>query len=131
MGNFGRAAPGAAGGFARHGAASSAIPNSVPMDINHVGWESKEESEESQESSSTSTASGDPMAIVLAKLESMELRLNALAQGSAGAPSAKKSFNGNKVSGLKSGDIDRLRAENRCFRCKKKGHFKRECDSSF
>jgi len=127
MGNFGRAA--GPGGFARQHASSSSASSSAPMDLNQVGLEFKEEFEASE--SSTSAGPSDPMSAVLAKLESMELRLNALAQGGAGSSAGKKGSAGDKVPGLKAGDIDRLRAENRCFRCKKKGHFKRECDSTF
>jgi len=34
---------------------------------------------------------------------------------------------GDRVPGLKASDIERLRAEGRCFRCKQKGHSKRDC----
>ena len=123
MGNFGRAA--GPGGFVRPSGASS---SSAPMDLNLVGFESKEDAEEPE---STPLGADSVTSAILAKLESMNLRINALAQGGAGAPAGKKGSHGDKVAGLKPGDIDRLRAENRCFRCKKKGHFKRECDSSF
>jgi len=127
MGNFGRAA--GPSGFARHGGFSASPSSSTPMDINQVGFESKEEFEQTE---SYASSAMDPVSVaILAKLEAMNLRINALAHGSAAIPGGKKGSNGDKVPGLKSGDIDRLRAENRCFRCKKKGHFKRECDSSF
>jgi len=32
-----------------------------------------------------------------------------------------------QVSGLKPGEVEKLRSEGRCFRCKQKGHMKFEC----
>jgi hypothetical protein len=122
MGNFGRSA--VPHTFGRQGG-SSAGTSSAPMDLNQVGLESEEaDRDPSQAGDSVSAA-------ILAKLEAMDLRINALAQGGAGVSTSNKKSN-SKVSGLKPGDIDRLRSENRCFRCKKTGHFKRECpESSF
>lgn len=128
MGNFGRAA--APAGHRYSYGSSIAASASVPMDLNYV----EDDGAGLDHSSGAPVAAPqvDPMAAtILAKLEAMEMRINALAQGTAGstsAPSGKKNL-GDRVPGLKAGDIDRLRAENRCFRCKKKGHFKRECGS--
>jgi hypothetical protein len=72
------------------------------------------------------------MKLMLAKLDLMDARLNAMHQ-----PPAKSNYSGGRrfsdrtrVPGLKPEDISRLRAEGRCFRCKKTGHMKNECPSA-
>jgi hypothetical protein len=84
------------------------------MDLNHVGVEAGPD----ESNGAPPTEPADAMAAVLAKMEALENRLNAIHQ--------PKNNNG-RVPGLKREDVERLRAEGRCFRCKKKGHMKREC----
>lgn len=98
----------------------------VPMDVNQVGLDSVEDS---QFALSGTSGLPDALSAVMAKLEALDMRINALSQGSGGAGvhPMRKGGNGDRVPGLKLGDIDRLRAENRCFRCHKTGHMKHEC----
>jgi hypothetical protein len=122
MSNYGRAAlpsghrsSSYAGGASHH--------TSAPMEVNHMLGDPEEKYDEPP-------AERDPMAIILAKMESMEHRLNAL-NHSGGSPysSSSASYNPDrsKILGLKPGDLARLRKEGRCFRCKSKDHMKNEC----
>jgi hypothetical protein len=63
-------------------------------------------------------------AALMAKVEAMvQHRLAALMQKGTAAGDSR----GDRVPGLKASDIEKLRAEGRCFRCKQKGHNKRDC----
>lgn len=106
---------------------------SVPMDVNAMGFQEYDESEQTDHNLPVHDQGGNPMAnetglaaTLLAKMEEMvQHRVNAMMQSS-----FKKNSNppsGDRVPGLKSSDIDRLRSEGRCFRCKQKGHNKSEC----
>ena len=80
-------------------------------------------------SASFSSHMGDASATLLAKVEAMvEHRLAALLQnaqrGGSNAPGQRAA---DRVPGLKATDLEKLRSEGRCFRCKQKGHMKREC----
>jgi hypothetical protein len=117
MGNFGRSAA--------HTASHSS--SSTPMDLNAVEQESHENDSELAASAAATTLSADSVVrALLAKMEAMEHRLLALS-----APASKVFDNrgdaGDKVPGLKAEDIDRLRREGKCFRCKQSGHMKRDC----
>ena len=60
-----------------------------------------------------------------ARVEAMEHRVLALAGGSQSrSASSAPRRDDNRVPGLKAGEIDQLRREKRCFRCKGTGHFK-------
>jgi Retrotransposon gag protein/Zinc knuckle len=111
MGNFGRSASGHS--------VSHHPSSSVPMDLNAVEQEVDEEKE-------TIPASTDAVvAALLAKMESMEHRL--LALGTQGGPAKPFGNRADLVPGLKAEDIDRLRREGKCFRCKQSGHMKKDC----
>lgn len=117
MGNFGRSAA--------HTPAHSS--SSAPMDLNAVEQEFHEEDSEPAASAAATTPSADSVIrALLSKVEAMEHRLLALS-----APASRALGNrgdsGDKVPGLKSEDIDRLRREGKCFRCKQSGHMKRDC----
>ena len=113
------------------GASSSSASSSTPMDINRVSHSAAEPDEDGAEP----VFHDEPIATkgeaaLLAKLTAMEHRVAALF---AKAPSASSSAgpsrgSGNRVPGLKAGDITRLMKEGRCFKCKKTGHVKRDCD---
>ena len=93
---------------------------SVPMDVNNMEQES-----EDYDHDDPSPAPGPAeamMSTMLAKMEELQHRVNAMTQSS-----FKKNFSGDRVPGLKAGDIEKLRSEGRCFRCKQKGHNKSEC----
>ena len=90
------------------------------MDINSVESFLTEEVE--QPSSSADSA----MSAVLAKMEAMQQTINALQHGGGSSGSSFRR-DGDRVTGLKPGDIASLMAEGKCFRCKKKGHMKNEC----
>jgi Ty3 transposon capsid-like protein/Zinc knuckle len=126
------------------GASSTA----VPMDVNAVE-EEEQGSEDQQEwiadsrrAMGATTSAVDLPAALMAKVEAMvEHRLAAMLQasnlkgsgaalgGRSGGAGGSGRGNG-RVPGLSAADVDRLRAENRCFRCKEKGHMKRDCPKS-
>jgi hypothetical protein len=100
---------------------------SVPMDLNVFhDMEDQDEDHADQTLAPGTTRSTAPevgFASLLTKMEEMvEHRVNAMMQSS-----FKKNPSNDRVPGLKTSDIDRLRAEGRCFRCKQKGHNKSEC----
>ena len=69
----------------------------------------------------TATSSSDPLQLLLAKMEALEAKINAV-------PSRPASRAPDRVPGrLYHDDIERLKSEGRCFRCKQKGHMKSEC----
>jgi hypothetical protein len=132
MSNYGRAAmaptsssyrPSYVGGSSQH-------HTSAPMEVNHI------EDEPVAMGGSDYSLPGaqpmlDPVVVMLAKMESMEQRLNAIHQSGAGL-----SFGGgrrdqghdrSRIPDLKPGEIGRLQKDGRCFRCKQKGHMKNEC----
>jgi hypothetical protein len=110
--------------FGRSAAHAPSQSSSAPMDINAVEQELDEEKESKPEVASSNDS---VVGVLLAKMEAMEHRLLALA--GSGSSGSSKSF-GNRadmVPGLKSEDIDRLRREGKCFRCKQSGHMKKDC----
>jgi len=113
--------------FGGRATSSTSVP--VPMDVNAL--QAQAEIEESQESaerhaaSDSDNAQSELSASLMAKVEAMvQHRVAAMMQGKSGI-----NFNGanDRVPGLKASDIEKLRAEGRCFRCKQKGHSKRDC----
>ena len=124
MGNFGRSAmPFPSRSYGSHHGASSS--NSVPMDINHIDVESFIVDGDDRRAPS-GVAQLDPVSTVMAKMEAMELKLNAMFGRGNQAPGKKKS----NTSGRFSEEIQKLMTEGRCFRCKEKGHMKNECPKS-
>lgn len=119
MANFGRSAA--------H-TSSQHSSSSAPMDINAVEQEIEDEGDHA--AAPATAPSTDPVvSALLAKMEAMEHRLLALAGSAAGSKTPSKPF-GNRddmIPGLKSEDIDRLRREGKCFRCKQSGHMKKDC----
>ena len=93
------------------------------MDVNAlIQAEDAPDSYDADESRPPSDSGDLPLAL-LAKMEAMvQHRVAALLQG--------KEYprgGGDRVPGLKASDIEKLRSEGRCFRCKQKGHSKRDC----
>ena len=73
-----------------------------------------------------STASAELSSALMAKVEAMvQHRVAAMLQ-SKETSYGNRGANG-RVPGLSASDISKLRAEGRCFRCKQKGHSKRDC----
>jgi putative sterol carrier protein len=126
MGNYGRAAMAPSGSYSHFGRSqgsnhsTGASSSSAPMDLSNVNM--SDDSEESKDS----TEAADPMALLVSKLEAMEHRLNAMFKPSNNS-NGRKNGNKDRVPGLTSEDIVALRSAGKCFRCKKTGHFKREC----
>lgn len=131
MGQYGRAALSSS----NHGRSTF---GSAPMDtsLNNVeqqqfGGDFYSESAHSSNTGTVPTTGIDPVQVLLAKMESMESRVNAMFSKSGatgnGNWNRRPSGNGTQVSGLKPGEVDKLRAEGRCFRCKEKGHMKFDC----
>ena len=111
----------------RSSASSQAAASTVPMDLNALGQDHSSDAydaEASHEEPVGLAAEADLSPALLAKMEAMvQHRVAALLQDK-GFPS--RGF-GDRIPGLKASDIDKLRAEGRCFRCKQKGHSKRDC----
>jgi hypothetical protein len=126
MGNYGRAAMTHSNNYSQYGRSStnSSAVSSSPMDISNINVDdgSHEESKELAEAS----GAVDPMTLLVSKMEAMEHRLNAMFKPS-NTSNGRKSTNKDRVPGLTSEDIIALRSAGKCFRCKKTGHFKREC----
>lgn len=102
---------------------------SVPMDVNALQTQAEiEEQQESAErtaASDSDNAQSELPASLMAKVEALvQHRVAAMMQAKGGV-----NFNGanDRVPGLKASEIEKLRAEGRCFRCKQKGHSKRDC----
>lgn len=133
--NYGRAASYSGHSFAGRGgnvSSSSSSSGSVPMDtsLNNINA-TESESLTTEAESAASRSSVDPFAAMMSKMESaFESRLNAMfgssARGGTGAPQRRQA--GTFVSGLKPGEVAKLMAEGRCFRCKKTGHMKNDPD---
>ena len=87
------------------------------MDINHV--------EHADADANPPDAAQPDLQALLARLQTMELSVNAIQQRN-----KNPSRNSEKVQGLGFGEIDQLRAEGRCFKCKEKGHMKFNCPNS-
>jgi hypothetical protein len=128
------------GNRAGHSGSSAAASGASPMDLNAVGHEdieySAEEWEESGKLARTPSAAGagaDLPASLVAKLETMmQHRIASMlhaksGHGSFGGRNGGGASSDSRVPGLTASDIDKCRAEGRCFRCKQKGHTKREC----
>lgn len=56
--------------------------------------------------------------------------LNAIGQSKSGGYPSRSAGGKDRVPGLTAADIGRLRAENRCFKCKRVGHMKNECPNA-
>ena len=140
MGNFGRLAQGGA----NHSRSAFLSSGSVPMDtsLNNVEQHPVDadfygevtNGGNAVNTTVTTSMGKDPVQALLAKMESMESRLNAVMFSKQGAGDRRQhGVNRNQdhttVSGLKPGEIEKLRSEGRCFRCKQKGHMKNECPS--
>jgi len=101
--------------------AGAPASESVPMDLNHLAL-GEEEEDSAPRFPEEPASSSRTEAMLLAKLEAMELRITAL---NSKPPSSNPGYkNGDRIPGLKREDIERLRKEGRCFRCKQKGHMK-------
>jgi hypothetical protein len=84
--------------------------------------------------SSTPAATASAFDAMVARMENMEKMMVASMQGRGqGGSSNGSSSSGSRrnptdrVPGLEPGEVDRLRREGKCFRCKQKGHMKRDC----
>ena len=65
----------------------------------------------------------DAVGSLLAKIEVMQQTINSLQHG--GGSTSRR--DGDRIPGLKAGDIEALRKAGKCFRCKQTGHMKNEC----
>jgi hypothetical protein len=114
--------------------------SSAPMDLNNVNAEFEHDDTNSDpsdhvhaESSAAPAHTDHLLAAVLSKFESLETRLNALSSSrsapkSSGAPKAKSSSAPSKApTKLTDAERDRCHRENRCLRCREKGHWGNEC----
>ena len=97
------------------------------MDLNHVAVSAVDEENEVEPRFHEEPSAARVESLLLAKIEAMEHRLAALTSKPASLSSGFSGKGGDRVPGLKSGDIDRLMKEGKCFRCKQRGHMKRDC----
>ena len=124
------------------GVASSSNSDAMDESLNNIGMDGVDPSDPEYElSSSPAPNSGalnaEQVQSIFSKFESMlDQRLNSLVSGrypgqQKTAAFAKGNSSGgrgkDRVPGLTPADVVRLRAENRCFRCKKVGHMKNDC----
>lgn len=138
------ASTGARPGFAQPYSRGPSSSNHAPMDVNMVaqdlGTDNGEfvsyglptHAEETSVAPPGPSSSRDTTALMLQRMESMEKMFVASMQSFRPASGRPNAYGGprrdqDRVSGLKPGDIDRLRREGRCFRCQEKGHMKNEC----
>ena len=128
--NFGRAAM-PQGGRAGHGSSASSAGGADPnaMDLSNIeGLTCHDTFDEPPEP--TTSGESAPMLAVLEKLSSMEARLNALSSSSSSSVTPKPRGGNGLIVGLDAATIKKLRAEGKCFRCKKPGHMKNDCPMS-
>jgi len=112
LGNFGRPSFSPAAG-------SGSSSGSVPMDVSNINSIESFLGEDMVES--------DPMSVVLAKMQELDLKLNAVMTKPA---AAKTNYQKKLVPGLSREEVHKLMAEGKCFICKKPGHMKNECPNS-
>jgi Retrotransposon gag protein/Zinc knuckle len=137
MGQYGRAALSSA----NHGRSTFSSSGSAPMDtsLHNLEQQSFDGEHYGSEASNGTLAGNAPAATgsdslhsaIIAKMEMMESRLNAMfaKQGNNYGNRDRRppSSANTQVSGLKPGEVEKLRSEGRCFRCKQKGHMKFDC----
>ena len=113
---------GSSGGRA---SSSSSSSGAAPMDLNNMN---AEEADEEAEHSGVPQVNNvqqraptvEPYQQMMAKLEAMEHRIAFMS-------SAHSKGKNGRVPGLTREELEKLRKEGRCFRCKQKGHMKNEC----
>jgi hypothetical protein len=128
MGQYGRAALSSA----NHGRSTF---GSAPMDtsLNNIEQQPFDEDHYGTEATTSASTSKAPTGVdavqnaILAKMEMMESRLNAMFAKQGNRDRRPPSGTNTQVAGLKPGEIEKLRSEGRCFRCKQKGHMKFDC----
>jgi len=125
VGRFGQGHHGGGHYGGRSAASSQPTGISVPMDVNALvqAEDSLDLYDAGDRGADASAAAADLSPALMAKMEAMvQHRVAAMMQ----AKEPPRVF-GDRVPGLKASDIEKLRAEGRCFRCKQKGHSKRDC----
>lgn len=126
--------------FGNRGASSSShssSSSSAPMDLNNINAESDHDGpypDHSDQDEPTTAPTDHLLAAVLSKFDSLETRLNALSHSrsnnkSSGGPNkAKSATPAAKVpTKLTEAERERCHRENRCLRCREKGHWGNEC----
>ena len=106
---------------------SSQSAGTVPMDVNALvqADDSTDFYDSGDHNADVSTTSAELSPALMAKVEAMvQHRVAAMFQSK--ETSSGRGSN-DRVPGLSASDIAKLRAEGRCFRCKQKGHSKRDC----
>jgi hypothetical protein len=127
MQHYGRAAMNASYRGGSSSSSSSAHHTSAPMEISVNNLETS--ADDPEEKYPAASSSSDPLSAILAKMEAMEHRLNALSSSSSssGSGSSRPPRSAGLIPGLQPDEIARMQKEGLCFRCKKKGHMKNEC----
>ena len=115
-------------GYRSYGSGHQSSSGAAPMDVNVI--DSGEVAYESGLGAGDATPGLSVAALVAqavkeALAEQQKSFLAAIGQKAGAGSSGYKGSE--KIQGLQPGDIDQLRREGRCFRCKKEGHMKNEC----
>ena len=129
MHNFGRSA--APQGSRPYYGSSASAPTTDAMDLSMLELFGHGGSpEEELAAAADAAAAVAPTPAILAMLEKMDARLNALAARQSkpfgGTRNGSQTGNTAKVAGLDAADIKKLMAEGKCFRCKQTGHMKND-----
>jgi hypothetical protein len=126
-GRFGQS--GSSGHFRQGGGAPSGTPSSVPMDVNmfQKSWDDQDNDDPTHHDEEHEVPDSRLMSTLLSKMgEMVQHQVTAMMQQSTFKGKAPYTSN-DRVPGLSASDIQKLRSEGRCFRCKQKGHNKSEC----
>jgi hypothetical protein len=115
-----------------HSSASSSSSGAVPMEVSAIAEEDAEE-ESTQPSSATRPAASGAEPMLLAQLQAMQKKLDAIERNQVSSSSDNRiaALGKGRVPNRSKEEVARLIREGRCINCCEKGHMKRECTKSW